>query len=340
MLAQLGVEVIKVERPGGDPGRILGPFYHDIPDPEKSLFWFAYNINKKGITLNIERADGKEIFKKLVKTADFVLESFDLGYLDSLGLGYAGLSEINKGIILASVSPFGHTGPYKDYKASGLVASAMGGMMYVTGEPDRPPVRVSFDQAYLLGSSHAAVGAMLAHYYRELTGEGQWIDTSVQGCWPTSFVNMMPMWELADTISHRAGSMRVGIGRNATLAYPCKDGFISYLVLLGLGGIRANAAMVEWMDTEGMADEYIKNLDWATLDMSSCTQEQLDAIQDRVGKFFLTHTKSELLEGFLKRRIMGLPFSTFVDLLLSVLQVIPDNLTGVPGWLILSPNSG
>jgi len=124
MLAQLGVEVIKVERPGGDPGRILGPFYHDTPDPEKSLFWFAYNINKKGITLNIEKADGKEIFKKPVKTADFVLESFDLGYLDSLGLGYAGLSEINKGVILTSISPFGHTGSRKDYKASGLVASA------------------------------------------------------------------------------------------------------------------------------------------------------------------------------------------------------------------------
>ena len=100
MLAQIGVEVIKVEGPGGDRGRRLGPFYHDIPDPENSLFWFAYNLNKKGITLDIEKAGGREIFKKLVKTADFILESFEPGYLDGLGLGYDGLSEINNGAIM------------------------------------------------------------------------------------------------------------------------------------------------------------------------------------------------------------------------------------------------
>jgi len=97
ILGDFGVDVVKIEPPGGDPSRNIGPFYHDIPDPEKSLYWFAYNANKRGITLNIETADGRDIFKRLVKTADFVIESFPPGYMDSIGLGYETLSHINPG---------------------------------------------------------------------------------------------------------------------------------------------------------------------------------------------------------------------------------------------------
>ncbi|MDY7032290.1 MAG: CoA transferase [Thermodesulfobacteriota bacterium] len=96
ILADLGADVIKVERPGGDSARNIGPFYHDIPDPEKSLSWFASNTNKRSITLNIESLDGRDIFKQLVKTADFVIVSFDPGYMESLGLSYSALSEIRR----------------------------------------------------------------------------------------------------------------------------------------------------------------------------------------------------------------------------------------------------
>ena len=89
LLSDFGANVIKIEKPGGDSTRNIGPFYGDVPDPEKSLFWWAFNINKKGITLNIETADGKEIFKRLVRTADIMMESFAPGYLDDLGLGYS-----------------------------------------------------------------------------------------------------------------------------------------------------------------------------------------------------------------------------------------------------------
>jgi len=106
-LGNLGANVIKIEPPGGDPSRNIGPFYHDIPDAEKSLYWFAFNANKKGITLNIETADGREIFKKLVKTADVVIESFAPGYMDKLGLGYEVLSQVNPGIVITSISGFG-----------------------------------------------------------------------------------------------------------------------------------------------------------------------------------------------------------------------------------------
>ena len=102
LLGDLGADVIKIEKPGGDQARSIGPFYHDEPDPEKSLFWFAFNTSKRGITLDIETTDGREIFKKLVKTADFVIESFAPGYLDSLGLGYSYLEQINPQIIMVS----------------------------------------------------------------------------------------------------------------------------------------------------------------------------------------------------------------------------------------------
>jgi benzylsuccinate CoA-transferase BbsE subunit len=111
MLGDLGADVIKIEPPGGDLARRMGPFYHHEPDPEKSLFWFAYNTSKRGITLNIETADGREIFKRLVKTADVIVETFRPGYLDKLGLGYRDLEKINPGVILISITPFGQTGP-------------------------------------------------------------------------------------------------------------------------------------------------------------------------------------------------------------------------------------
>ena len=133
ILADLGVDVVKVEKPGGDPGRNRGPFWHDIPEPEKSLYWFAYNSNKRGITLNIADSEGQEIFKTLAKHADFIIESYHPGYLDSVNLGYSALSEINPGIIVVSITPFGQAGPYRDYVASDMVALAMSGLQYQTG---------------------------------------------------------------------------------------------------------------------------------------------------------------------------------------------------------------
>ena len=126
MLADLGADVVKIERPGGDMGRRLGPFYHDIPHPEKSLYWFAYNASKRGITLDIETTDGRELFKRLVMTADVIIESFPVGYMDKLGLGYEALSRINRGIIFTSISPFGQSGPYSSFKDSDIVLVSMG----------------------------------------------------------------------------------------------------------------------------------------------------------------------------------------------------------------------
>jgi crotonobetainyl-CoA:carnitine CoA-transferase CaiB-like acyl-CoA transferase len=194
ILADLGADVIKIEKPGGDASRDKGPFYHNIPDPEKSLLWFAYNTSKRGITLNIETSDGKDIFKKLVKTADFVIESFVPGYMDEMGLGYSVLSKINQRIILVSISPFGQTGPFARLKASDMTVFAMGLLMSQSGDVDRPPVQVSFPQSFINASADAAVGAMVAHYYREMTGEGQQVDVSAMESVLVVTTDIQPRW--------------------------------------------------------------------------------------------------------------------------------------------------
>ena len=187
MLADCGADVIKVEPPKGDPSRNLGPFYHNIPDTEKSLHWFFLNANKRGITLNIETAAGREVFLELVKTADVVIESFPVGYLNKLELDYAALAKVKPDLILTSVSPFGQEGPYSHFKGSDLVCLGMSGMQYMCGEPDRAPVYVSFPQAYLNAGAQAVTGTLLALFYRERSGEGQHVDISVQGTMSSSY---------------------------------------------------------------------------------------------------------------------------------------------------------
>src|SRR4030042_2230425 len=98
ILGDLGADVIKIEPPGGDPSRNIGSFYHDIPDPEKNLYWFSYNSNTRGITLNLEENDGKDLFKKLIETADIVVESFKPGYMDGLGIGYTDIKKLKENI--------------------------------------------------------------------------------------------------------------------------------------------------------------------------------------------------------------------------------------------------
>ena len=315
LLGDLGADVIKIERPGGDPARNLGPFYHDEPDSEKSLFWFAFNTSKRGITLDIETADGQEIFKRLVKSADFVIESFPPGYLDKLGLGYSALEKINPQIIMVSITSFGQTGPYRDYKASDIVAWAMGGQMYSTGNADRPPLRISHhSQAYLHAGQEAAVGAMIALHYREMMGEGQQVDVSIQECLAQATQLLTSSFDMMKIIKRRGRGIFPDIDLNLKLIWPCKDGHV-YFRASGVIHARRTKAMVEWMEEEGMANDFIKGIDWETLDYRTVTQETVCLIEEPIGKFFLAHTKAELLAGALKRNVMLYPIYTTADVL-------------------------
>jgi len=312
ILADLGADVIKIERPGGDPARCHGPFYHDIPYPENSLYWFAFNTNKRSVTLDIESADGKESFKRLAKTADFVIESSPPEYMNRLGLGYSTLCEINPGIIMTSITPFGQTGPYKHLKASDIVLNAMSGWMYLCGDPDHPPVRVSFPQAYLHAGAEAAVASLVALYYREQTGIGQYIDVSIQQSLIWTGFNAPAFWQLNQKILRREGPFRTGISSDAKLrqTWPCRDGFVSFTLFGGMTGARTNRKLVEWMTEEGMANQFLEEIDWENWDMAKVDQQGINRIEEAISRFLRAHSVEELHEGAVERGIMLYPVST------------------------------
>lgn len=316
ILADLGVDVIKIEPPGGEPTRMMSPFYQGIKDAEKSLYWFAYNANKRGITLKLASEEGRGIFEKLVKGADFVIESFPPGDMEKLGLDYAGLSRINPRVILTSISAFGQSGPYRDYKATDLVGMAMSGLMYLCGDPDRPPVRISFPQAYLHAGAEAAASTLVAHYYREVTGEGQWVDVSMQQSVALATFNAPAFWDANQVVLKRVGPWRTGLTSGALQLqiWTCQDGFVNFPVYGGALGMVTNRRLVEWMDSEGMADEFIKGIDWATFDMSRVTQEVWNHLEGLISRFFQAHTKEELYQKSIEKNIMIYPVNTVKDI--------------------------
>ena len=171
LLADLGADVIKVEPPGGDPARRRGPFVDDESGPDRSLRWLAWNANKRSVSLDLNDAAGRDQFLRLVQSADFVLESFAPGYLAQLRLGYDELAQVNPSLILVSISPFGQSGPYRDYKATDIVCWAMSGFMSIAGEGERPPAQISDNaQSFLNACGDAAIGALIALEQRRRTG--------------------------------------------------------------------------------------------------------------------------------------------------------------------------
>ncbi len=316
ILAELGVDVIKVERPGGDPSRKIGPFWHDQTDPEKSLYWFAYNSSKRAITLNLGTEEGRRIFRDLAKTADFVIESFAPGEMDRLGFGYPELCRIRKDIILTSITPFGQTGPYRHYQASDLVLMGMAGELFLTGDSDRRPVNISMPQACLHAGADAAVGSMLAHHFRRKTGDGQHVDVSMQHSAAWFLAQTIPHWELEKLILGRVGTFRTSSrGTLQRQVWPCKDGFIFFFMIGGQQGAKTCRQLVQWMNEKGMANEFLLSYEWESFDMATATQELIDRISQPIAEFFMTRTKTEALEAATTRGISICPLMGMKDLL-------------------------
>ncbi|HEY49725.1 MAG TPA: CoA transferase [Dehalococcoidia bacterium] len=314
VLAEMGADVIKVEKPGGDFSRSVGPFYQDTPDPEKSLNWFAFNQNKRGITLNIETRDGQELLRKLVKKADFVIESFKPGYMDKLGLGYKALSKVNPRIIMTSITPFGQTGPYSRFNGPDLVTMAMAGYSFICGDPDRPPVRFSSDQSYYQGSLQAAVGTLMAHYYRELSGEGQHVDVSMQESMVWTLCYAPHDWYLLHQNIHtREGSLWKRLGVTYRLIWPCKDGYVCYRLLMAQPGAEVMNDLIASMNKEGLGKN-MKDISWTTLSFTEVPQERINEWEAEIGKYFLRHTKSELHEEAVRQRNVLQPVNNAKDL--------------------------
>jgi len=310
ILADLGADVVQVEPPGGNPARNIGPFYGDDPQPEKSLFWWAYAANKRSITLGLEQKDGQALLKKMVAEADFLVESFAPGYLDTLGLGYDVLAEINPKLVMVSITPFGQDGPYSNYQATDIVGMALGGFMYLTGDDDRAPVRISFPHFYLHGGAAGATAAMLAHTYRITSGQGQYVDVSCQQAVAKTLAHAPQIWDIEGAILKRMGVYRQTSGENRVrINWPCKDGYVNYMVQGGSVAY-STRALLEWMKEDSFDTADLDAIDWEKMGYGAITPELMSQLGEPLGDFFKGHTRAELVQGSLDRRILLFPVAT------------------------------
>jgi benzylsuccinate CoA-transferase BbsE subunit len=328
LLADLGADVIKIEPPGGDPVRALPPFLHDEADPGRSLYWLNLNTNKRSVTLDIARPEGKQLFEKLVAGADVIVESFQPGYLDSLGLGYAALARIRPDIILTSITGFGQTGPHANYKAPDIVGTAMGGVMWLAGEPMDPPNVPPLKQGYISASIMGAAGTLVALYHRDVSGEGQQVDVSMQESLSLDQETAMQTWDMLQALRCRSGSRGIipldipGIG-----IYECTDGHV--FGYLGTPGGAPWSAMLDWMveagEAEDLAEEpyrdFIHNLNLrflTGLPQEPATLGQKIAIMSHIAevlrRFTGKRSKWEMYEGGQSRRLLWGIVSTPKDI--------------------------
>ena len=281
VLADLGAEVIKVEPTAGDPARHIGPFHHDEPGVESSLFWQLYAANKKSVALDIESDAAREALRRLIASADFLVESFRPGYLDALGLGYDDVHAINPALVYVSITPFGQDGPYRDFAATDLTGSALSGFAYLTGDPDRPPLRVSVPQFWTLGGAAGAAGAMTAHAHRINTGHGQHVDVSCQQALTRTLSHAPQFWDMNEIILKRSGPFRpIGDGRNLRVNFECADGYVNYIQPGGATGGRGMAALCEWMDEHGEGHPLLSGTDFGAYGFGQLPDDVLDAMSE------------------------------------------------------------
>ena len=324
LLGDLGADVIKIEKPDGDPARSKPPYFHDTPGPENSLLWMGLNTNKRGITLDLEKSAGQAVFKKLCETADIVVESFDPGYLDKIGLGYEALKAINPRLIMASVSALGQTGPYSRYKAPSIVVWSLSGQGFITGEQDRPPLSISYPIPFFFGCMQATIGALTALYHRHVTGRGQHVDapsvlslawatgSDPQGLWLNDRMILMRSGRYWPRPQTKPDGTVQNI--NVPLTYPCKDGGVKFFPFVEEGMLPSTNGMTQWAIEEGFGNDALRTVDWSTWNWQTITQELVDEITDCFARLYLEHTKAELFDEAQKRGIQLYPVFTVTDM--------------------------
>jgi len=243
MLAEFGAEVIKIEAPdGGDPLRMWRKLYQGT-----SLWWYVQARNKKSLTLNLKLPEAQEIVRKLVKDADIVVENFRPGAMEKWGLGWDALSKVNPGLIMVRLSGFGQTGPYRDRPGFGAIGESMGGMRYVTGFPDRAPVRVGVSIGDSIAALHGVIGALMALHHRNVNGgRGQYIDVALYEAVFNMMESMLPEYDMYGFIRERSGASLPGIVPSNT--YVTRDH--KYVVI----GANADSIFKRMMQAIGRAD--------------------------------------------------------------------------------------
>jgi len=225
LLAQFGANVIKIESPGsGDPLRTWRKLHAGT-----SLWWYAQSRNKKSVTVNLKAAEGQDIVRELVKDADIVIENFRPGALESWGLGWEALSKVNPKLIMVRISGYGQTGPYRDRPGFAAIAESMGGLRYLAGYPDRPPVRVGVSIGDSLASLYGVIGALLAMHHLKNGGTGQYIDVALYEAVFGVMESLIPEFSHFGHVRERTGASLPGISPSNT--YPCRDG--RYVIIAG-----------------------------------------------------------------------------------------------------------
>lgn len=227
ILAEFGAEVIKVEGPGaGDPLRDWR-----LLQDGTSLWWYVQSRNKKSITLNLRESEGQEIVRRLAEKVDIIIENFRPGTLDKWNIGYDRLKEINPKIIMVSVSGYGQDGPYRDKAGFGSIGESLGGIRYVTGHPDRPPVRVGISLGDTVAAMYGVIGALMAVYCRDISGmeRGQRIDVALYEAVFSLMESTLPEYDRFGVVRERTGTTLPGVAPSNT--YKCADG--RYIVIGG-----------------------------------------------------------------------------------------------------------
>ena len=315
ILADLGADVIKIEPPGGSSARKLGPFYQDREDAENSLYWWAYNRNKRGVTLDMTRSEGQDILRRLAQDAKFLIESDNPGTLARYGLSYDDLAADNPGLIYVSITPFGQDGPKASYADSDLIILASSGPLVITGDEDRPPVRLSVPQGYLHASAAAAPAALIALYESHRSNRGQHIDISAQQAAAHATQSTILSAPLNDAETRRmAGGAKMG-PLEIRLLWPAKDGHVSIAYLFGSAFAHFTKRLMDWIYEEGFCDEEVQQMDW--VDMGGGlfggdpkTIEDYERLKLIVEDFTKTKTKAELFQNALDRGLLVAPVTT------------------------------
>jgi formyl-CoA transferase len=243
ILAEFGAEVIKIESPdGGDPLRQWRKMHQDT-----SLWWYVQARNKKSVTANMREPEGQEIVRRLAARADIVVENFRPGTLEKWGLGWDALSSANPGLVMVRLSGYGQDGPYSDRAGFGAIGEAMGGLRYVTGHPDRPPVRVGISLGDAIASLYGAIGALMALRQREVNGgKGQIVDVALYESVFSLMESLLPEYDVTGFVRERSGASLPGIVPSNT--YTTSDG--KYVVI----GANGNAIFKRMMTAIGRDD--------------------------------------------------------------------------------------
>tara|TARA_B100001013_G_scaffold171420_1_gene102819 strand:- start:2920 stop:4152 length:1233 start_codon:yes stop_codon:yes gene_type:complete len=306
LLGDLGADVIKIEPPEfGDNSRLSGPYPDQTPDPEQSgLFLFA-NLNKRGITIDLNQAKGFKLFNQLLATADVFIENQPYEQIKETGIDYQFLNNEYPHLVVTSITPYGRTGPYSQYKGNNLTVSALGGLSYGTGFPGREPLQTPLHQASYFAGVGAAFATIVALLGKDFTGLGQHVDiaeSQVMGTLLTGY--HLPTYIYRGIPGFRSGNrMRLGLFPNCVL--PCKDGYIcidapqleQYQRFLTLLNNPEWTQEPRYRDRRAMSDQYPEEA------------------ENLIAPWFMDHTKDEILQLCLENRIPCVPVLTFDEVL-------------------------